>query len=93
MFSQVLRFIASFFPLQAPEKLREHLEKLREMRDKNIHKSLAALAGPETSLEEAAKLAKVHTETVPFSPCSLNMRYSPKRCAGTASWSAFREEV
>ena len=56
------------------------MEKLKEMRDKNIHKSLAALVGPETSLEEAAKLAKVHTETVPLSPCSLNMRLSPRRC-------------
>ncbi len=56
---QVVRYLASFFPLLAPEKVRENLEKLREMRDKNIHKSLSALAGPETSLEEAAKLAKV----------------------------------
>lgn len=57
------------------------MEKLREMRDKNIHKSLAALAGPETSLEEAAKLAKVHTETEPFSSSSLNMFIPKKMCS------------
>ena len=75
---QVLRFLAPFFPLLAPEKLREHLEKLREMRDKNIHKSLAALAGLETPLEDAAKLAKVHTSSVPQHPRSLRIKRSLK---------------
>lgn len=56
---QAIHFLASYFPLLAPEKAREHLEKLKDLRDNNIHRSLAALAGPETSFEEAAKLAKV----------------------------------
>lgn len=56
---QAIHYLASYFPLLAAEKAREHLEKLRDLRDNNIHRSLAALAGHETSFEEAAKLAKV----------------------------------
>ncbi|BDA45205.1 Sister chromatid cohesion protein PDS5 homolog A [Coccomyxa sp. Obi] len=56
--AQAIHYLASYFPLLAPEKAREHLEKLRDLRDNNIHRSLSTLAGPETSFEEAAKLSK-----------------------------------
>lgn len=58
--AQVVNHIADFFSYMGTGKAKEHLEKLRDLRDNNIHKSLTALASTETSLEEASKLAKVH---------------------------------
>jgi hypothetical protein len=57
--AQVLRYIAkSAFPLNVA-KAEESLQRLRELRDNNIFKSLASLAAATISLEEAAKLSKV----------------------------------
>ena len=56
---QMTHFIAaSAFPSNTA-KAEENLQRLREQRDNNIFKSLAALCQADVSQEEAAKLSKV----------------------------------
>ena len=66
---QVIQSIAlAAFPSNTA-KAEEHLERLKEMRDNIIFKSLAALCQADISQEEASKLSKVdlpcHTKRVP----------------------------
>ncbi len=56
---QVVQMIAAAAFPASTAKAEEHLERLRELRDNTIFKSLAALCQADVSQEEASKLSKV----------------------------------
>lgn len=67
---------AAAFPTSTA-KAEEHLERLRELRDNTIFKSLAALCQADVSLEEASKLSKV--------ACSLPDEATERGCSSCDS--------
>ena len=73
---QVVQVIAAAAFPTSTAKAEEHLERLRELRDNTIFKSLAALCQADVSQEEASRLSKV-TGPLPDQdppPCELHMR-------------------
>ena len=72
---QVVQVIAAAAFPTSTAKAEEHLERLRELRDNSIFKSLAALCQAGVSQEEASKHSKVTCplpdQDVP--PCNLPM--------------------